>query len=92
MGVTLSVLNGQSQENHIQAVTPVGSVNTPIASLSTSRQFGVSNNWYRSPTNARGFRFTHTMAEHLNDGAGGFTLRERASNSTLAEDGCFRSV
>ena len=82
MSFNISKEQSESGNNSIRAVTPTGPVNTAFVSPSTYDSIGFSHNWYLSTKNSLTYSFNYNRNKSLNGGIGGFTLPERASDSS----------
>jgi hypothetical protein len=83
LGMTLNLSKQQSESGTtpIRAITLNGPVDKAYFSPSTSDNLGISNNWYFSTTHTLFNSVTYFRSKNLNQGIGGFTLEERASDS-----------
>lgn len=84
MGISLSMQNSRSEGNHVRAVTPEGTVSYPVIDPAQSYTIGLTNHWYLSPSSVFGYRITRSISKHHNQGVGGFTLAERAFDSSAS--------
>jgi len=66
----------------IRAFTPGGPINETVYSPSTYDSVSISNNWYFSQNHTMYTRLEYDRSKSLNQGPGGFTLQERASDSS----------
>ena len=81
MTFNLSKQQSESGNSSIRAITPGGPINTGVFSPSTYDSIGFSQNWYLSTNHTIYNSFEYTRTKNLNQGIGGFTLEERASDS-----------
>ena len=81
MTFNLSKQQSESGNNSIRAITPSGPVNTGVFSPSTYDSIGFSQNWYLSTNHTIYNSFDYNRSKNLNQGIGGFSLEERASDS-----------
>jgi hypothetical protein len=81
MTVNLSKQQSESGTTPIRAITLNGPVNEAHFSPSTYDNIGISNNWYFSTTHTLFNSINYYRSKNLNQGVGGFTLAERASDS-----------
>ena len=83
LGMTLNLSKQQTElaNNSLRAVTTSGPVNAAFVSPSTYENIGVTHNWYFSPTHTLLHSITFNRSKSLNQGIGGFTLPERASDN-----------
>jgi hypothetical protein len=81
MSINLSKEQYDNGGSSIRAITMDGPINKGIFSPSTSDYLQFSNNWYFSQTHSITHSFSYNRSKDLNQGPGGFTLEERASDS-----------
>ena len=82
LGMTISISKQQSeaQNNSIRAITPFGPVNTAFVSPSTYDSATISHQWFLATGHTLSHSFSYNRSKNLNQGIGGFTLEERASD------------
>ena len=80
MTVNLSKEQSESGNNSLHAITPTGPVNTAFVSPSTYDNLYLSQNWYFSTTHTLLNSIGYNRSTNANQGIGGFTLPERASD------------
>lgn len=83
LGMTIN-LNRQQYDNggaSIRAITPDGPINKGVYSPSGYDNLNFNNNWFISQTHQINHSFTYNREKNLNQGPGGFTLEERASDN-----------
>jgi len=81
MTVNLSKEQYESGNGAIRAITLNGPINTSVFSPSTYNNISVTNNWFFSQTHTITHTINYNSEKDLNQGPGGFTLEERASDS-----------
>jgi hypothetical protein len=79
--VNLSKEQYENGQQALRAVTPSGPVNSSFLSPSTYDNLNLNNQLYFSQTNQLQVSFGYNRQKDLNQGIGGFTLPERASNA-----------
>jgi Carboxypeptidase regulatory-like domain len=81
MTVNLSKQQSESGSNSIRAITADGPVNRAVYSPYTYDNLGFSHNWYFSQTHTLQYSISYNRSKSLNQGIGGITLEDRASDS-----------
>ena len=83
LGMTINLSKSQYDNGGttIRAITPTGTIDKGFFSPSVYDEIGFSNNWYFSQTHTILHSFSYNRGKDLNQGIGGFTLEERASDS-----------
>jgi hypothetical protein len=80
MEISLSKEQYENGGNSIRAITPNGPVDKAFFSPSTYDSIGFSNQLFFSQTHTMNWNFGYNRQKDLNQGIGGFTLEERASD------------
>jgi len=73
-------LKAESEGNSLRAVTPDGRIESGVTSPTINRNFGSSGQLYLNKINTLNFNGSLQLNRQDNQGVGGFTLAERASN------------
>lgn len=81
MTINLSKQQYESSNNSIRAITLNGPINTSVFSPGTYNNIEITNNWFFSQTHTVTHSINYNSQKDLNQGPGGFTLEERASDS-----------
>ena len=81
MNLNMSKEQFENGNNALRAITPTGPVNTSFISPSNYDNFGITNQFYLSQTHSFSVNFNLNRQKNRNQGIGGITLPERASNS-----------